>query len=135
MSGGVARSFALGAVVLLAVSVVASACSSGGGAGAASTATMTEQEEIGRRLFSTHCASCHATAPEVVIVGPSLAGIASRAERRMQGVSAEAYLQRSLMAPGEYVVEGFSDLMPKDLGASLSSEEREALLAYLLTLE
>jgi hypothetical protein len=39
------------------------------------------------------------------------------------------------LRPDEYIVEGFSDLMPSNFGTTLSGEQLDALLAYLMTLE
>lgn len=89
----------------------------------------------GKRLFSRHCASCHAVEPETVIVGPSLAGIAGRAATRVDGLTAEEYIEISILQPGAYLVEGFDDVMPANLGKRLTGDELDALVAYLLTLE
>ncbi len=93
------------------------------------------QIEQGERLFSQHCASCHATEPETVIVGPSLAGIASQAETRVDGLTAQEYIELSIVRPDAYLVEGFDNVMPANLGKRLTGEELDALVAYLLTLE
>jgi mono/diheme cytochrome c family protein len=89
----------------------------------------------GRQLFQQNCATCHATAAETVIVGPSLAGIADRAGGRVPGLAARDYIQQSILNPGAHVVAGFEDLMPTTFGKSLTGEELDALTAYLLTLE
>jgi nitric oxide reductase subunit C len=89
----------------------------------------------GQTVFKQNCASCHAVTGETIIVGPSLAGIASRAPGRVEGQSAADYLQLSILRPGDYVVEGFSELMPTNFGTTLSGEQLDALLAYLMTLE
>ncbi|NJN45091.1 MAG: cytochrome c [Anaerolineae bacterium] len=44
------------------------------------TPTLSPIEAKGKEVFNTHCAVCHATSPDVIIVGPSLAGIASARE-------------------------------------------------------
>lgn len=88
----------------------------------------------GRELFSRHCASCHATEPGTVIVGPSLAGMADRAGDRVPGFDAHAYLLQSIVQPGAHVVEGFDDTMPSNFGKRLTGDEIDALVAYLMTL-
>jgi hypothetical protein len=70
-----------------------------------------------------------------VIVGPSLGGIASTAGSRVEGLDAQQYIEQSLLTPDAYVVEGYTDLMPKDFGRKLSGEELDAVVSYLLTLE
>lgn len=89
----------------------------------------------GERLFTRHCSSCHSTSADTVIVGPSLAGLAERAETRVEGMDARTYIETSILAPGEYLVEGFRDLMPEGFGETLTPEELGALVDYLMTLE
>ena len=89
----------------------------------------------GQMVFKQNCASCHAVTGDTLIVGPSLAGIASRAASRVEGQSAEEYIQFSILRPGEYVVEGFSDLMPTNFGTTLTGEQLDSVIAYLITLE
>jgi mono/diheme cytochrome c family protein len=108
----------------------------------AGTATLSQdgadagaQVARGQRLFTQHCASCHATTADTVIVGPSLAGIASRAAGRVPGVDAAHYLELAILEPESYSVEGFPNLMPTNFGKRLKSDELNALVVYLLTLE
>jgi mono/diheme cytochrome c family protein len=89
----------------------------------------------GQRLFSQHCAACHATTADTIIVGPSLAGIASSAESRLPGVDAAQYLELAILEPESYVVEGFPSLMPTNFGKRLNSHELNALIAYLMVLD
>ncbi len=89
----------------------------------------------GQQLFAEHCSACHSLSGEVVIVGPSLNGVASRAETNAAGIPAREMLRQSILLPGEELVEGFNNLMPPDFGAKLSDDEIEALIAFLLTLE
>lgn len=98
---------------------------------------------LGERLFSgavlganPGCAVCHSLEPGVDLVGPSLAGVASRAAQRVPGLSAEEYLRQSLLEPDAFVVEGFpAGLMVPDLQQRLTPEQIEDLLAFLLTLK
>ena len=81
------------------------------------------------------CATCHATSGETVIVGPSLAGVAQRAESTVAGLSAHDYLEESILLPDAYRVPGFEgQQMPASLAKALTVDEVEALVAYLLTL-
>lgn len=89
----------------------------------------------GERLFQQNCATCHSTRPDNVIVGPSLAGVATRAETRIDDLNARQYIHQSIVKPSAYVVDGFADLMPTKFGTSLSGEQLDALIAYLLTLK
>lgn len=80
------------------------------------------------------CASCHSLEPDVTLVGPSMAGIATRAAQRVSGMSAEEYLKQSLLEPDAYVVEGFPQgVMPAYTG--LSEQELQDLIAFMLTLK
>ena len=91
--------------------------------------------EEGKTIFRNFCASCHATTGETVIVGPSLAGIATTAATREDDLTARQYLIISINKPDAYIVEGFNDLMPSDFGIKLSGEEFDALVIYLETLK
>jgi len=109
------------ALVLLAS--LGSACAQGGHA----------LEARGRQVFTEHCASCHSLEPGVVIVGPPLAGVVSRANA--QGSEPIDYLERAVLTPTADTVPGFQNLMPVDFERRLSPADREALFAFLLTLE
>lgn len=89
----------------------------------------------GKKLFTTHCAACHATSGNTVIVGPSLAGIATRAGTREAGMSSKEYIITSVLTPDAYIVEGYDNLMPSGFGTKLSGVEFDTLIAYLETLE
>lgn len=94
--------------------------------------------ERGRQLFSSTpaiCSTCHSLEPDVVVVGPSLYGIADRAWYRVTGLSAEQYIRESIINPGAYVVDGFMDAMQKNLGDVLTSDQLSDLIAFLMTLE
>lgn len=96
---------------------------------------LTAQEENGKLLFSQNCAACHATSADLVIVGPSLAGIKERAENQVAEQDGFDYINESILIPGAFVNEGFTDLMPATFGEILTVEEIEALIAYLYVLE
>ncbi len=87
------------------------------------------------------CKTCHYTeADRGVLIGPNLAGVARRAETRVEGQSAIEYLHRSIIAHDEYVVDGFApglmlSIAGQDFGAILSPEQIDNLVAYLMTLE
>ena len=82
------------------------------------------------------CAACHSLRPGITMVGPSVAGLADIAGDRVEGLSAEEYLRQSIIAPNEYVVDGFNQsLMPLTFGEDLTEEEVNDLVAYMLTLE
>ncbi len=87
----------------------------------------------GQRIFAEHCVACHSVSPDVVIVGPSLAGVATRAAS--SGLEPRDFLRQSILQPQAIITEGFSNLMPPDFEQKLAEADLEALLSYLLTLE
>jgi cytochrome c5 len=89
----------------------------------------------GQNVFNARCATCHALVPDTIIIGPSLAHIATDAETRVAGQSAEEYIQLSVLRPGDYVVPGFNNVMITNLSKELTSEEFNALIAFMMTLK
>jgi cytochrome c oxidase subunit 2 len=83
-------------------------------------------------VFTTTCSGCHNTNSEK-LVGPGLAGVGDRAGSRVDGLSADEYLEQSLREPGAFVVDGFAPLMPDQSG--LGDATIEALITYLKTLK
>ena len=63
-----------------------------------------------------------------------MGGIATIAESRVAGEDARTYLKNSILHPSDFVVEGFDNIMPA-LGESLSADQLDALLDYLMTLK
>ena len=93
-------------------------------------------EVRGRGVFESFCSRCHSTIPDSIIVGPSLAGIATRGAGRVEGMDAQAYIRNSIFDPAAYTVEGFVEgTMPATLKDELSVEQLDAVMAYLLTLK
>jgi len=78
------------------------------------------------------CDSCH-TLDGSKLVGPTLQGIAARAATRIDGMSAEDYIRQSITDPGAYVVDGFNNQMPDIFGKSMSEQDVNDLVAYLMT--
>ncbi|NOX61656.1 MAG: hydrogenase iron-sulfur subunit [Chloroflexi bacterium] len=99
--------------------------------------------ERGRALYfetslgtNASCRICHSLEPGVVLVGPSFAGIASRAATRAPGMSAEEYIRQSILEPDAYVVEGFQPGMePPNFAELLTEEQIDDLVAFLMTLK
>ncbi len=98
--------------------------------------------ERGRDIFfsgsigdSVGCRVCHSIKPNERKVGPSLAGIATRGATRVPGMTAEAYIQRSIEKPDEYIVEGFPNAMLPEMAEKLSDQDMEDIIAFLMTLK
>ncbi len=122
------RSFLFCVIFALAL---LSACS----ASATPAPTLTAFEQLGQSVFNLRCAQCHAVVPDTVIIGPSLAGIATRAGSRVPGMDAEEYIETSILFPKEFLVPEFTDTMPTNFGKELTSEELQGIVAFLMTMK
>lgn len=81
---------------------------------------------------SMGCASCHSLDGST-LVGPSFQGVAARAATRKPGYTAELYLHESIVKPCEYVVAGFTCVMPQDFGTKkLNKQNLADIIAFLL---
>jgi mono/diheme cytochrome c family protein len=87
----------------------------------------------GERLFNTHCLSCHPTAPAAPHVGPHLVGLGENLNA--SGQDAAALLEESIRQPDKVITTGYQNLMPAPELLSLSDDDVNALVAYLVTLE
>ncbi|CUS02309.2 Cytochrome c class I [Candidatus Promineifilum breve] len=134
-------------LLLICLSVVLLALVACGGGGGGGGETAPEPEPVGdaangEALFTQPiigaapgCITCHSLEPDVVIVGPSQAGLATRAETRVPGKSAEEYIRESIMTPDAYVVEGFTaGLMYQNYATDLTQEQIDDIVAYTLSL-
>lgn len=82
------------------------------------------------------CATCHSLELGKTLVGPSHAGIATRAASVVPGMSAEDYLRESIVTPDVHVSEGFTaGVMYQNYGKDLTEQEIKDLVAYLMTLK
>jgi mono/diheme cytochrome c family protein len=99
------------------------------------TPTLPPQLAQGQRVFKIHCGSCHSLQPDLTIIGPSLAGIATRAADRVDGQDARTYIYTAILNPNAYTVPGFEQTMPTTFGKTLTGEDLDAVVAYLLTMK
>lgn len=120
-------------ILLLVAALSLAAC--GSAAKPVPTPTLDPVAKQGLAVFNARCATCHALVPDTIIIGPSLYGVATRAETRVEGQSAEEYITMSVLRPGDYVVEGFNNVMITNLAKELTSEELNSLVAFLLTMK
>ena len=140
-------------IVLIAVLLVLTACGGGAAKPAASqpAAAPVGNADNGKKLFNEPviasagapgCATCHSLEKDKVIVGPSLAGIATDAagaaeEKEYKGTAktADQWLRESITNPDVDVPDGFKpNIMPKTF-TKLSTQELDDLVAYLMTLK
>jgi mono/diheme cytochrome c family protein len=118
---------------LMLAAVLLSACSTA--PAPPPTPTLDAIQQQGQAVFNLRCAQCHALAPETVVIGPSLAGIATRAGSRVPGMDALEYIETSILFPKDYVVPEFTDTMPTNFSKELTSEELDAIVAFLMMLK
>jgi mono/diheme cytochrome c family protein len=96
----------------------------------------TDPIERGRQVYrEKNCGSCHRIGNEGGTVGPSLTHIATVAETRTPGLTADEYLRESVRDPGAYVVPGYPDTMPRGLDRGMTQEDFDDLVLFLLTLK
>jgi mono/diheme cytochrome c family protein len=88
------------------------------------------------------CMACHSLTAGEIKVGPSLAGVATRAPNREPGKTAEQYIRESIQAPNAFIVPddprfapNGKSAMPEGLGNNLSAQDLADVMAYLLTLK
>lgn len=108
---------------------------SSGGNGAAPTPTQAPSgpdPAAGQVAFATNCAACH-NIDDQMLVGPGLGGVATKAGNRVPGQSADDYLLNSIKNPGDFLVDGYSPIMPAF--PQLSASDLDNLVAYLKTLQ
>src|SRR5690606_30310736 len=106
---------------------------------------------LGEHLFRTAvpvCTACHSLQPGVTLAGPSMAGMATRAEQTLasadytgSATDIEGYIRESIVEPSAHLVPGamFSaegtSFMPDTYGEALSDEQVEQLVAFLGTMK
>ncbi|MXX97866.1 MAG: cytochrome c oxidase subunit II [Rhodothermaceae bacterium] len=88
----------------------------------------------GERLYEQWgCIGCH-TLDGTTPMGPTFLGLAGSTRNFADGTSAVAddnYLRTSILNPGLQIIEGWDDIMPGQYAANLSSEEIDALVAFI----
>jgi nitric oxide reductase subunit C len=113
-------------------------------------AASNDPRALGQVLFRSTppgCFACHSTVAGTTLVGPSLAGIASRAaaivrQADYHGTAHDAagYIHESILTPSAHIVPGAMysaggrSFMPDNFHAILTPQQIDQLVAYLLTL-
>jgi nitric oxide reductase subunit C len=121
------------------------------GPGPAREAASDDPVAQGEALFRTSppaCFTCHSTSAGVVLAGPSLAGMATRAEAVVasekytgSATTAEGYVLESIIEPHAHITQGpefFAtngrSIMPDNYDRTLTTEQIEHLVEYLMSL-
>lgn len=98
--------------------------------------------EIGKAVYAkSGCAGCHGEPGSGGLIGPDLAGVATRGATTIAGMSAEDYIHQSIVDPNAHLVPDCPagpcqpNLMPQTFGTTLSEGELNGLVQYLLTLQ
>ncbi len=94
-------------VIAVVLASLLAAC--GGAADPTPAPALDPELARGKRVFEVNCGACHSVTRDTTLVGPSLAGIGTRAATRVDGLDARAYLYTSIMRPGDYLVDGFQN--------------------------
>jgi cytochrome c551/c552 len=130
-------------LLFVVTSLLLAAC---GGAAPSGDATqgkaLFEQTTIGPNS-APGCVTCHSLEPDVKLVGPSLAHVATDAAEIIKSSSytgsakmVEEYLHESIVVPNAFVIEGFpGGVMYQSYGTDLSKQQIDDLAVFLLTLK
>jgi mono/diheme cytochrome c family protein len=88
----------------------------------------------GAQLFAAQgCNACHMVQGQGGAIGPNLTNIGTVAETRKPGVSAADYIRESIVNTNAFIAPGFQPgVMPGTYGQTLSPEQLDQLVAYLL---
>ena len=94
--------------------------------------------EAGRVLFQNTCSACHSL-DDTKLVGPSLHKFAGSkrtvrdASGKLREVKADAtYLRQSILEPHALLVDGDPENLMPPVGATLTEDQIEALVKYIL---
>lgn len=111
-----------------------------GGDDAAITAALAAGDPVaGQQVFiaaaPAPCSTCHLVDSESMLVGPGLLNLADRAGSRVPGLNAVEYIHQSIVDPAAHIVEGYAGGMLPGYDVSLTEQQLNDLIAYLLTLQ
>ena len=139
----------IGPVGVLPPEQVAAVAKSAQPPGTAPAAATKDPIALGEAVFksaSPSCPACHSLVPGAQMAGPSLAGVATRAQQTIQAADYKgqakdvaAYLSEAIVQPSAHVVAGAMysasgvSFMPATYGKDLAPEQIANLVAYLAT--
>jgi cytochrome c2 len=123
-------------VLLLVLALALFGLAACGGAATTAPSGGAGDSVAGETLFKASCSRCHSVEAGVTLIGPSLAGIGTKAATTVAGMSAEQFLRQSIVDPNANITSGFSSgIMPGNFGTQFTSQQIDDLVAYLLTLK
>jgi len=95
---------------------------------------LSPEEAAGAKIFTGKggCVGCHNAGGGGGNAGPNLSHIGTEAASRKPGMDASAYLHESIVAPQAYLVAGFGPTMPPTFGQTLTPDEINQVVAFLL---
>ena len=140
------KKFLLTMLLISAVALFLAACgggdsadSGGGEESSGSVGNAANGEELYKQTTigsanAPGCITCHSLEADVVLVGPSHAGLGARAETAIDGMTAEEYLIQSIKEPDAHITEGFtSGVMYQNYGQDIPNSQINDIVAFLLT--
>lgn len=87
-----------------------------------------ETQAYGKVLFETRgCSSCHAIESNLKGFGPNLSGLSQR--------QTEEYIRQSIVSPQAVIVKGFPDVIMPNFGEILDTNQVDALVEYVSSIE
>ncbi len=89
----------------------------------------TADYDQGFQLYLAKCAECHGAQDST---GPSLSNMRDSAATRIEGMAPADYVCQSIVDPGAYVVEGYSNAMPGGFATQFSPQEIASLVKFIL---
>lgn len=115
------------------------AAGEGDGGGDAADGEEAEAREPQEVFTQLGCQGCHNLEADQTDtnrgpVGPNMGNLADHAGNRVEGQSAEEYVRSSIINPNDHIVEGYqANIMPQGLADSMSDQEMDALVTWLLS--
>jgi mono/diheme cytochrome c family protein len=98
-------------------------------------ATLSPEEAAGAKIFTGKggCVGCHNAGSGGGATGPNLSHIGTDGATMKPGMDARAYIEESIRSPQAFLVPGFGPLMPPNYSQTLTDEEINQLIAFLLS--
>jgi cytochrome c553 len=100
--------------------------------------TTADMVKVGGELMASKglCVTCHTIGKSGALRFPDLAGVATRAQSRIPGLSDVEYLAQSMYEPEKFIVPGFNPGMPviNKPPIGLTDQEILCVMAFLQTL-